>query len=127
MPYVTEEIYQNINIKDHESIMEETYEEYNKEEIYKESEDLIDKAIIDITSIRNLKANNSITKEAFIKINSNKKLYNAYKTALKINDEKIIKEDLKECEMYNYKSNNIEITYYEKGKKEKIFLKMKII
>ncbi len=118
MPYVTEEIYQNINIKDHESIMEETYEEYNKEEIYKESEDLIDKAIIDITSIRNLKANNSITKEAFIKINSNKKLYNTYKTALKINDGKIIKEDLKECEMYNYKSNNIEITYYEKGKKQ---------
>ena len=114
MPYVTEEIYQMLPVKDQESIVISKYPTYNKEQIYETEEKLIDKLIEDITSIRNLKVVNEITKDAKIKINSNYE--ELYKFALKIKDDQIIKEQPTDTKEYNYKSANIDITFYQKGK-----------
>lgn len=114
MPYVTEEIYQMLPVKDQESIVISKYPTYNKEKIYEKEEKLIDKLIEDITNIRNLKVVNEITKDAKIKINSNYK--ELYKFALKIKDDQITKEQPIDTKKYNYKSANIEITFYQKGK-----------
>ncbi len=114
MPYVTEEIYQMLPVKDQESIVISKYPAYNKEQIYEKEEKLIDKLIEDITNIRNLKVVNEITKDAKIEINSNYE--ELYKFALKIKDDQITKEQPTDTKEYNYKSANIEITFYQKGK-----------
>jgi valyl-tRNA synthetase len=114
MPYVTEEIYQMLPVKDQESIVISKYPTYNKNQIYETEEKLIDKLIEDITNIRNLKVVNEITKDAKIKINSNYK--ELYKFALKIKDDQITNEQPIDTKEYNYKSANIEITFYQKGK-----------
>ena len=114
MPYVTEEIYQMLPVKDQESIVISKYPTYNKDQIYEKEEKLIDKLIEDITNIRNLKVVNEITKDAKIKINSNYE--ELYKFALKIKDDQITKEQPTDTKEYNYKSANIEITFYQKGK-----------
>ena len=114
MPYVTEEIYQMLPVKDQESIVISKYPIYNKEQIYETEEKLIDKLLEDITGIRNLKVVNEITKDAKIKINSNYE--ELYKFALKIKDDQITKEQPTDTKEYNYKSANIEITFYQKGK-----------
>ncbi len=113
MPYVTEEIYMMLKTKD-ESIVISSYPQYNEKEIYPNEENLIDKIIEDITNIRNLKVVNEITKEALIKIETD--YLDIYKFMLKIQEENItskIPEDYKE---YTYKSNNIKISFYQKGK-----------
>ena len=113
MPYVTEEIYQKLPIKETSSIMISTYPNYEEEGIYKE-EHLIDKVIEDITNIRNLKVTNNITKEASIEITTTKEVEHIYKNMLKIKEENLFTP--KEGEKYSYKSQNIEINYYQKGK-----------
>jgi len=66
IPFVTEEIYQNLIIKESESIMESNYPKYNKKEIFDVSnfESLID----DIIKIRNFKAENNITNNDEVRI-----------------------------------------------------------
>ena len=114
MPFVTDELYSNLsNI----NIILSTYPKYNKEEVYTLEENLIDKIILDITSIRNLKAVNNITKNAFVKIKTSDNLYDLFKTSLKINEENIVPEDKPGFEKYSYTSSNIDITYYEEGAK----------
>ena len=114
MPYVTEEIYEMLPIKETKSIMISTYPKYNKEEIFEKEASKIEKAINDITSIRTLKLNNNIKKDAKIKINCLKELYKVYSSALKIKDENIVTEK-QDLNSVNYKSNMIEITYYFKA------------
>ena len=87
----------------------------NESLVFEDIEELIDKVIIDITAIRNMKASNKITKEAFVSIKTEETLYNIYETALKINKDKVTNEKQSDLIEYNYKSNNIDITYYEKG------------
>ena len=53
MPYVTEEIYQKLPIKDSESIMISNYPEYNKKLIFQVEE--VDSALEFITLFRNTK------------------------------------------------------------------------
>lgn len=114
MPYVTEEIYQMLPIKVEESIMICEYPKYNEKDIYNNEEHIVDKVIEDATGIRNMKLINKITKEAKILLNTQKDLEDIYKTALKIKDDQLIKEEI-ETEKYNYKSNYIDITFYQKG------------
>ena len=59
IPFVTEEIYQNLPIKETESIMESTYPKYNKKEVFDVSN--FDDVLQDIVAIRNFKAENNIT------------------------------------------------------------------
>ena len=114
MPFVTDELYSNLS---NTNIILSTYPKYSKEEVYTLEENLIDKVILDITSIRNLKAVNNITKNAFVKFKTSYELYDLFKTSLKINEENIVTEDKSNFEKYSYTSSNIDITYYEEGTK----------
>ena len=114
MPFVTDELYSNLS---NTNIILSTYPKYSKEEVYTLEENLIDKVILDITSIRNLKAVNNITKNAFVKFKTSDELYDLFKTSLKINEENIVTEDKSNFEKYSYTSSNIDITYYEEGTK----------
>ena len=114
MPFVTDELYSNLS---NTNIILSTYPKYSKEEVYTLEENLIDKVVLDITSIRNLKAVNNITKNAFVKFKTSDDLYDLFKTSLKINEENIVTEDKLGFEKYSYTSSNIDITYYEEGTK----------
>ena len=114
MPFVTDELYSNLS---NTNIILSNYPKYNKEEVYTLEENLIDKVILDITSIRNLKAVNNITKNAFVSFKTSDELYDLFKTSLKINEENIVTEDKLGFEKYSYTSSNIDITYYEEGTK----------
>jgi len=117
MPYVTEEIYSMLPIKDSESIMISSYPQV--EEIdYSNEKEMIDKVLEDIVSIRNLKQSNSITKDANVKVELNELLRDIYYSQLKIKEENIITETPNDKLNLNYKSKNIDITYYYEGNKE---------
>ena len=62
MPYVTDEIYSSLPIKDSENVILSSYPKYDKAQVYKESEKEIDALISIISSIRNIKAENDIPK-----------------------------------------------------------------
>lgn len=118
MPYVTEEIYSYLPIKDAESIMISEYPKYNENEMFKNEEKLLDKVLEDITNIRNLKVTNKITKTAKVKLEAEENLKNIYIYSLKIKEENLDLGDISNLEEYNYKSNNINISYFEKGEEE---------
>ena len=114
MPFVTEEIYSMLPIKDNKTIMLSSFPKYEKDLIYEEEMNSVDEVLKDIVSIRNLKANNKITKEALIKIIIKKEEFiPIYKQQLKITDDKIISEEKENLTATSYKSKYIEITYYK--------------
>ena len=115
IPFVTEEIYQMLPIKD-ESIMISTYPVYEKDLIFNEEKEIITKVIEDIKAIRNLKVNNEITKDAYIIIDTKNEIFNIYKDALKINEELIIKNKIDNLKEFNYTSKYINISYYQETK-----------
>ena len=63
MPFVTEEIYSMLPVKDSESIMISEYPKYNKKYIFKEEENAVDDTVDFIKNFRNIKQENNITKE----------------------------------------------------------------
>ena len=63
MPYVTDEIYSMLPIKDAEDIMVSSYPKHNKKYIFIEEEKAVDDQVEFIKSFRNVKAENSITKD----------------------------------------------------------------
>ncbi len=113
MPFVTEEIYMMLPIKDSDSIMISSYPIVN-ELIFKEEKEVLDKILEDIVAIRNLKANNNITKNAFVNYNIEEKYKDIYVSQLKLDKHKYINES--GLTKYNYKSKYIDINYYEENK-----------
>lgn len=99
MPYVTEEIYTSLPVKDAESIMISSYPEYNKKEIFDTN---IDSILEFVTKFRNTKKDLGIGSE--------------YKVVTKINDkedEKIIVNLLKLSDkITNEESDNITVVEY---------------
>ena len=63
MPFVTEEIYQMLPVKDSESIMISEYPKYTKKYVFELEESVMDDAVEFIKNFRNIKAENKITKE----------------------------------------------------------------
>ena len=63
MPYVTDEIYGMLPVKEAEDIMVASYPKYDKKLIFPTEENAIDDAIEFIKSFRNIKAENNMTKE----------------------------------------------------------------
>ena len=63
MPFVTEEIYSMLPVKDAESIMISEYPKYSKKYIYELEESVMDDAVEFIKNFRNIKAENKITKD----------------------------------------------------------------
>jgi len=89
MPYVTEEIYQMLPIKDAESIMVSTYPEYNKKLVFKTEE--VDNAIEFITLFRNKKKELNIKDFNIINHIDNEEISTLVLNMLKLNDKQ--KED----------------------------------
>ena len=119
IPFVTEEIYQNLPFKESESIMESEYPKYNKKDIY----DIVDfeNIIEDIIKIRNFKAENNVTNNDVVKI---------VKTA----DDHIYKGMLRfknisdyDKEGLIYESNLSKVIFYVEVKSEDIEAKQKEI
>jgi valyl-tRNA synthetase len=109
MPYVTEEIYGMLPIKEAESIMISSYPEYDKKLIFKAEKEIMDDSIEFIKSFRNIKAENNITKEMKVIYEGN----DLVKKMLKL-DEYIIDKPL-DIKSYNVFSKNIKATiYFEK-------------
>ena len=63
MPFVTEEIYSMLPVKNSESIMISEYPKYDKKLIFNTEEAAVDDAVEFIKNFRNIKAENNITKE----------------------------------------------------------------
>ena len=63
MPFVTEEIYSMLPVKETESIMISSYPTYNKKYIFEEEEKAVDDQIEFIKNFRNIKAENNMTKD----------------------------------------------------------------
>ena len=113
MPYVTEEIYQMLPIKESASIMISKYPEYNKKEVFKEESEKLDGILEDIVAIRNMKATNKITKSALVNFEcSNEEFINIYASQLKITEANLTSDDPDGMITSNYKSNFINITYF---------------
>ena len=112
MPFVTEEIYSMLPIKNHESIMISDYPVVNKEFNFEKEEQLIEDAIGFIKTFRNIKQENNITKDLKVKLN-NTEDYSLIKNMLKLN-ENIIEDkmDITEYKV-NYGRFSASI-YYEK-------------
>ena len=121
MPYVTEEIYSMLPIKDAESIMISSYQKESKNMIFTHDAEVLDKVMKDIIAIRNLKANNNITKEALVRFDVEEGLSKIYTQQLKIQDSSIVSSCQAQVQAQadlltvNYSSSFINITYYYKG------------
>ncbi len=112
MPFVTEEIYNMLPIKDTESIMISSYPEYDKNLIFKDEEIVVDDQIDFIKKFRNIKTENNMTKDLKIKFEDS--IYNDLVIkVLRLNDN-LTSEELS-IKSYPVSSNNIKaVVYYEK-------------
>ena len=112
MPFVTEEIYQMLPFKEHDSIMLSEYPKYNKNNIYKAEAEKIDLLIDFVREFRNVKVENNIAKDYKVKINNNED-YELIKKILKLNE--IITNEELNITKFNVSNKlyNVDI-YYEK-------------
>ena len=114
MPYVTEEIYSMLPVKDSESIMISSYPIYNEKEVYAEDYENVKKVITDLTEIRNLKVTNGVKKDAKVQLETDKDLEYIYRSQLKITDDNFItnNDDITNYQTISYQSSLVQITYY---------------
>jgi valyl-tRNA synthetase len=114
MPYVTEEIYQMLPIKETESIMISNYPKYEKKFTFSNEEELVDSKIKFISAFRNVKLENNIPKDAKVLINTRDEII---VKMLKLNDVMITNNlDIK---AYNVDVDNYKATiFYEKEETE---------
>ena len=112
MPFVTEEIYSMLPIKESESIMISRYPVYNKKEIYKEETENIDNILEFITIFRNKKAELNIGSDfQVISYIQNKEDETLIFNMLKLND-KVCKENKEiNSEIIEYNGIRIDILY----------------
>ena len=123
MPYVTEEIYNMINIKNHESIMISKYPVYNKEQVYTSiKEEVLDKLEF-ISKFRNVLKENNIYGENYVSLNNQDELII---NMLKLSNRLVENSDKTK---FDVKHKDIEATiYYDKViTEEEIRLKEKQI
>ena len=106
MPYVTEEIYQMLPIKDSETIMLSPYPVFKEELTFPESIEL-DNIIEFIVKVRNIKQEHQIPKEAKVCFNGNNA--DIILKLLKVNNDNIISSSKEEG--ISIKTNNYEIKY----------------
>ena len=112
MPFVTEEIYQMLPIKDSESIMISTYPKYDKNQVFAEDEEMVNDLILFIKNFRNIKKENNIGKDMKIMFEGCKPNDLLIKI-LKLDD--CIIDNSLSINSYNVISNRIKATiYYEK-------------
>ena len=114
MPYVTEEIYTKLPVRDSESIMISSYPVYNDKEIFDQDFENISRVISDLTEIRNLKVTNGVKKDAKVMIETSEELMYIYCSQLKIQDDNILTslDSVKDYQNISYQSSLVQITYY---------------
>ena len=110
MPFVTEEIYQMLPIKEAESIMIAEYPKYKEEFVFAEETAKVDNKIEFIKSFRNIKAENNIPKDAQVNINTDDEIIIKM---LKLAD--VITKEKLDINSYTVKAGDLEaVIYYEK-------------
>lgn len=114
MPYVTEEIYDKLPVRDSESIMISSYPTYNENEVFVNDYEDVRKVITDLTEIRNLKVTNGVKKDAKVQLETDKDLEYIYRSQLKITDDNLItdNDDITSYQTISYQSSLVQITYY---------------
>ena len=111
MPFVTEEIYQMLPIKECASIMISSYPVYNKDELFDEEETIIEDAITFVKNFRNIKAENNMTKDIKVRFESGNN--DLVIKLLKLED--VLTNDKLDIKEYKVGSNNIKASiYFEK-------------
>ena len=109
MPYVTDEIYNMLPIKE-ENIMISTYPTYSKNEIFNNELENINQKLEFIRMFRNIKLENKIGKDYQVIINSNAD-YNLIKNVLKINESMIVTSSDKKKINVKYQNYDLDICY----------------
>ena len=109
MPYVTDEIYNKLPIKE-ENIMISSYPTYNKKEIFNNELESISEKLEFIRIFRNIKLENKIGKDYQVIINSNAD-YSLIKNVLKINENMIVESSDKKKINVKYQSYDLDICY----------------
>ena len=103
MPFVTEEIYSNFEIKDTELLLQSDYPTYNKKQIYSDITKEIDNMLEYVTLFRNKKLENKISNDIeIIDYNKNTLLNKMLKLEDKIVETPTYKDKLT-IELYSYK------------------------
>ena len=125
MPYVTDEIYNMLPIKE-ENIMISTYPTYNKKEIFNNELENINEKLEFIRMFRNIKLENKIGKDYQVIINSNAD-YNLIKNVLKINESMIVTSSDKKKINVKYQNYDLDICYEVKLSEEDLEVKKKQI
>ena len=116
MPFVTEEIYQMLPVKDAESIMIDEYPKYEKKYIFESEESAVDDAVEFIKNFRNIRAENNMTKE--LKVMFDTEDDNELIVKMLKLDGNIVKEPLGK-KAYKVFSNRIKATiFFEKLESE---------
>ena len=114
MPFVTEEIYEMLPIKDSESIMISKYPEYEDKFVFNKEMKDVDKKIEFIKAFRNVKTENNIPSSAKVLINTDDEII---LNMLKIKDVRVDSE--LEINSYNVDTKGYKATiYYEKVETE---------
>ena len=109
MPYVTDEIYNMLPIKE-ENIMISTYPTYNKKEIFNNELENINEKLEFIRMFRNIKLENKIGKDYQVIVNSDAD-YKLIKNVLKINESMIVKSSDKKKINVKYQNYDLDICY----------------
>ena len=116
MPYVTEEIYQMLPVKDAESIMISEYPNYNKVYIFEAETKIVSDQIEFMKNFRNVKAENNMSKDLKIMFETDSDI-ELVVNVLRLNDN-IVTSPLN-IKSYKVLSNNIKATiYFEKKETE---------
>ena len=114
MPFVTEEIYQMLPIKDEESIMISDYPSYNEEYVFDKEKEEMDKVIEYISYFRNKKAENNISSEFEVVTNITNELIIKM---LKLEDKIVNSSELTGSLLVSL--GNYELTIYYDNSKQK--------
>ncbi len=125
MPFVTEEIYQMLPIKDAESIMISSYPKYDKKLDYKDTIDLMDSVREFITKVRTFKKDNNISKDCkfIFKCSGDEEIESLISYILKLDVNNIVsKEEISSLEKlaldYNNSNFKANIEFYYKISEE---------
>ena len=112
MPFVTEEIYTMLPVKENESIMISEYPKYDKKLVFRVEEEIVDDMVEFIKKFRNIKAENNIAKDAkvlFEKLDGNDLIIKMLKLKDNIIDKAL------EIKSYIVFSNKVKATiFFEK-------------
>ena len=112
MPYVTDELYNKLPIKNSENIMISKYPKYDKEYIYIEAKEEVENIRNFLTTFRNIKTENQITKDFEVTLNNDYD-YSFISKMLKFEDKILNNKPNKKEYVVKYKNLNISI-YFEK-------------